>query len=155
MDEVYGLAPNFGIPLSLYAVLVDGDPLTQTFVHLLFCTNLKIDPFLGGALADHRIESLIFQFWDPETVSVALTTSTKAMLARDVEVGQIWRLNVFRTLTRILLQTTTSMMEMSKLLESRHSELFTILLRMIPSRTTTLMLCKAAKGGYCEPANHV
>ncbi|KAF7563561.1 heme-thiolate peroxidase [Stylonectria norvegica] len=29
--DVYGLAPNFGIPLSLYAVLVDGDPLTQTW----------------------------------------------------------------------------------------------------------------------------
>lgn len=31
VNQVYGLSLNFGIPLSLYATLVDGDPLTQTW----------------------------------------------------------------------------------------------------------------------------
>ena len=31
VQQVYGLAYNFGLPLSLYAVLVDGDPITQTW----------------------------------------------------------------------------------------------------------------------------
>lgn len=31
VNQVYGLALNFGIPLSLYATLVDGDPVSQTW----------------------------------------------------------------------------------------------------------------------------
>lgn len=83
-QEVYGLGLNFGLPLSLYAVLIDGYPLTQTYapVPVILYDAYEI---VGALVVPHPL-SWVFRSWVAAMVSVDLTTNMRPTQAREEEV---------------------------------------------------------------------
>lgn len=123
VQEAYGLALSFGLPLSLYAVLIDGDPLTQTYGLSASAKHTLADQLyrwsIGGA--PEPILGLPILGKGDGLSGSHNKYEADASVSRG---GMSIRTRLNRVLTNS--QTTTFTTEMSVLSVSRSSRLYTI-----------------------------